>query len=60
MKEDYEKKIRALEGQLRVIMEESERVKTYNNEILSQKLSNDQKITELLKRLEGIIEFLYK
>lgn len=42
-----------------MIMEESERVKTYNNEILSQKLSNDQKVTELLKRLEGIIEFLY-
>lgn len=36
-----------------IIMDESERVKSYNNEILSQKLTNDQKITELLKRLEG-------
>lgn len=53
MKEDYEKKIRELEGQLKIIMEESERVKTYNNEILSQKLHNDQKINELLKKLEG-------
>lgn len=34
-------------------MAESERVKSNNEEILRQKLTNDQKITELLKKLEG-------
>lgn len=53
LKEDYERKIRELEEQLQLIMNESERVKSHNNEILQQKLNNDQKINELLRRLEG-------
>lgn len=59
LKEDYERKIRELEEQLQLIMNESKRVKLHNNEILQQKLSNDQKINELLRRLEGNLIYLY-
>lgn len=57
LKEDYEKRIRELETQLKRIMDESERVRASNNEILSQKLANDQKINELLQKLEGALLF---
>lgn len=59
LKDDYEKKIRELEARLQTIMNESDRVRTANNRIMEEKLANEEKICELMRRLNGNLLFSF-